>query len=179
MCEACNRDRLLKPTSHQDRKTIIHYGTIASGNRVIKDAKTRDQLSSELNGVLAFEMEAAGITDGFSCLVIRGICDYADSHKQKKWQSYAATTAAAYAKELLLTIPPVKPQNEAVNETKAVSLYRSVKPWTVPNQSGWDLVDEGYFSTHERISDYEPDRTCWEYWRKICPGTTIWLFKLE
>ena len=39
-------------------------------------------------------------------LVIRGICDYADSHKSKKWQKYAAATAAAYAKELLLLVPP-------------------------------------------------------------------------
>lgn len=43
--------------------------------------------------------------DTFPCLVIRGICDYADSHKNKIWQPYAALTAALYAKELLLVIP--------------------------------------------------------------------------
>jgi hypothetical protein len=43
--------------------------------------------------------------DSFPCLVIRGICDYADSHKNKIWQPYAAATAAAYAKELLNIIP--------------------------------------------------------------------------
>lgn len=43
--------------------------------------------------------------DSFPCLVIRGICDYADSHKNKIWQPYAAAVAAAYAKELLLVIP--------------------------------------------------------------------------
>jgi hypothetical protein len=42
----------------------------------------------------------------FPCLFIRGICDYADSHKNKRWQPYAAVTAAAYAKEVLLAIPP-------------------------------------------------------------------------
>jgi nucleoside phosphorylase len=50
-------------------------------------------------------MEAAGLMDRFPCLVIRGICDYADSHKNKRWQAYAAATAAAYAKELLCLIP--------------------------------------------------------------------------
>ena len=50
-------------------------------------------------------MEAAGLVDNFPCLVIRGICDYADSHKNKNWQRYAAATAAAYAKELLSIIP--------------------------------------------------------------------------
>jgi hypothetical protein len=55
--------------------------------------------------VLCFEMEAAGLMDGFPCLVIRGICDYADSHKNKGWQAYAAATAAAYAKEMISIIP--------------------------------------------------------------------------
>ena len=31
--------------------------------------------------------------NGFPCLVIRGICDYADSHKNKRGQAYAAGTA--------------------------------------------------------------------------------------
>ena len=53
-------------------------------------------------------MEAAGLMDAFPCLVIRGICDYADSHKNKQWQPFAAAVAVAYAKELLLVIPPLK-----------------------------------------------------------------------
>ena len=53
-------------------------------------------------------MEAAGLMDNFPCLVIRGICDYSDAHKNKKWQPYAAATAAAYAKELLGVIHPVQ-----------------------------------------------------------------------
>lgn len=40
----------------------------------------------------------------FPCLVIRGISDYSDSHKNDRWQPYAAATAAAYAKELLITL---------------------------------------------------------------------------
>jgi hypothetical protein len=46
-------------------------------------------------------MEGAGIMNSFPCLIIRGICDYADSHKNKQWQNYAAAVAAAYAKLLL------------------------------------------------------------------------------
>ena len=44
----------------------------------------------------------------FPCLMIRGICDYADSHKNKKWQPYAAGAAAAYAKEVLSVIPSLE-----------------------------------------------------------------------
>ena len=65
---------------------------------------TRDVLRQELD-ILCFEMEAAGLMDNFPCLVIRGICDYSDSHKNKQWQPYAAAVAAAYAKELLSVIP--------------------------------------------------------------------------
>jgi nucleoside phosphorylase len=66
----------------------------------MKDAKLRDRWSMERN-VLCFEMEAAGIMNTVPCLVIRGICDYSDSHKNKRFQEYAAATAASYAKLLL------------------------------------------------------------------------------
>ncbi|KAF6797548.1 Kinesin light chain 5, partial [Colletotrichum musicola] len=89
---------------HEDNPTI-HYGLIASANQVIKNAKIRDTLSAE-KGVICFEMEAAGLMNHFPCLVIRGICDYSDSHKNKEWQGFAAMTAAAYAKDLLRQIPP-------------------------------------------------------------------------
>src|SRR5882762_4422176 len=89
----------------QDRHDpVIHYGLIASGNKAIKHGGTRDKLGQEL-GILCFEMEAAGLMDNFPCLVIRGICDYSDTHKNKE---YAAATAAAYAKELLGVITPAQ-----------------------------------------------------------------------
>jgi nucleoside phosphorylase len=49
-------------------------------------------------------MEAAGVMNIVPCLVIRGIADYADSHKNKIWQEYASATAAAYAKSLLRVV---------------------------------------------------------------------------
>ncbi|KAH0040652.1 purine and uridine phosphorylase, partial [Aureobasidium melanogenum] len=88
----------------EDDNPAIHYGLIASGHKVIKNAILRDELARE-EGVLCFEMEAAGIMNRFPCLVVRGICDYSDSHKNKAWQGYAAMTAAAYTKELLMEIP--------------------------------------------------------------------------
>ncbi|CAF3620941.1 unnamed protein product [Fusarium graminearum] len=94
--EAHVHKRTPRPTNHPE----IHYGLIASGNRVLKDACVRDRWAKDY-GILCFEMEAAGVMNTFPCLVIRGICDYADSHKNKRWQHYAAATAAAYAKLLL------------------------------------------------------------------------------
>ena len=108
LCEMCSADRRVARQPREREDVVIHYGTIASGNQVMRDGVTRDKVSAELGGVLCFEMEAAGLMNSFPCLVIRGICDYADSHKNKKWQAYAAGTAAACAKEVLLIIPPVE-----------------------------------------------------------------------
>ncbi|KAF5967354.1 ankyrin repeat protein [Fusarium bulbicola] len=93
-------------TEYEDNPAI-HYGLIASADKLMKDALTRDALATE-KGILCFEMEAAGLMNHFPCLVIRGICDYSDSHKNKEWQGFAAMMAAAYAKDLLCQIPPNK-----------------------------------------------------------------------
>jgi nucleoside phosphorylase len=103
-CLSCDTRRLVLRSARSGNDPMIHYGLIASGNQVMRDGATRERLRKEL-GVLCFEMEAAGLMNNFPCLVIRGICDYADSHKNKNWQPYAAATAAACAKEVLSVIP--------------------------------------------------------------------------
>ena len=95
---------LVSRPPRKSQEPVVHYGTIASGNKVMTDAVTRDQLAEEFE-VRCFEMEAAGLMNDFPCLVIRGIADYADSHKNKLWRKYAAAAAASYAKELLNLIP--------------------------------------------------------------------------
>jgi nucleoside phosphorylase len=104
-CNDCDPNLIVPRPARSNSTPKIHYGNIASGNEVMKHGTTRDEIAKE-EGVICFEMEAAGLMDSFRCLVIRGICDYADSHKNKIWQPYAAATAAAYAKELLSIIPP-------------------------------------------------------------------------
>ncbi|KAI6444368.1 hypothetical protein MCOR16_009695 [Pyricularia oryzae] len=114
-CKSCDPTKIVKRKARKCLDPQIHYGTIGSSNIVIKDSKKRDALRDSM-GILCVEMEAAGMMLTFPCLVIRGICDYADSHKSKKWQPYAAATAAGYAKELLLQIPP-----EAVKQTQTIT----------------------------------------------------------
>ncbi|KAL7907040.1 ankyrin repeat-containing domain protein [Trichoderma velutinum] len=102
-CRFCD---ITQARKRKPRTTRIHYGLIASGNMVIKDAQFRNQLNEKFSSkILCIEMEAAGLMNDFPCLVIRGICDYADSHKNKTWQEYAAAIAAAFAKELLMVVP--------------------------------------------------------------------------
>lgn len=111
-CEGCSK-KYLEPGRPQrpHKNQVIHYGVIASSNQVMKNAVERDRVGEQFNA-LCFEMEAAGLMNSFPCLVIRGICDYSDSHKNDRWQLYAAMVAAAYAKELLSVLAP-----EALNAT--------------------------------------------------------------
>ncbi|KAK6334643.1 hypothetical protein TWF718_010097 [Orbilia javanica] len=99
-CMDCDQNKRVERPKRTSKDPVVHYGTIGSANTVLKDGDTREQLKKDL-GIICVDMEAAGIIEEFPCLIIRGICDYADSHKAKKWQPYAAATAAAYAKEFL------------------------------------------------------------------------------
>lgn len=103
-CDVCDSSSRIVRPPRIDNNPVIHYGTIASGNQVLKHAQTRDRLC-QAHDVLCVEMEAAGLIRNSSSLVIRGICDYADSHKNKAWQPYAAVVAAAYAREFLYFLP--------------------------------------------------------------------------
>jgi nucleoside phosphorylase len=101
---------VIRPARH-DMIPHFHYGIIVSGNQVIKDAVVRDRLRDDFHA-LCVQTEAAGLMNSFPCLVIRGICDYADSHKDGLWQRYAAATAAAYAKELLIYVSTEQARGE-------------------------------------------------------------------
>ncbi|EXK24214.1 hypothetical protein FOMG_19048 [Fusarium oxysporum f. sp. melonis 26406] len=105
-CDKCDSAWEVKRDRRESTNPEIHYGVIASGNTLIKDAATRDSLLEDTgHQCLCVEMEAAGLMGRFPCLVIRGICDYADSHKNDQWRGYGAATAAAFAVELLDYVP--------------------------------------------------------------------------
>lgn len=82
------------------QEPLIHFGPVASGDIVMKSGQDRDRIARE-EGVFAFEMEGAGVWEEVPCVVVKGVCDYADSHKQKKWQAFAAATAASASKAIL------------------------------------------------------------------------------
>jgi len=121
-CADCDSRYLVNRRDRAEDEPVTHYGGIASGNRVMRDGVKRDQLGRDYEA-LCVEMEAAGLMEIIPCLIIRGICDYSDSHKNKDWQEYAATTAAAYAKELLgvVSLSNVEGMSFASNFLKAKS----------------------------------------------------------
>ena len=102
----CNEPKHIiqrKPRDENEDTVVVHMGLIASANQLMKDAPKRDELARTL-GALCFEMEAAGLMNQLPFFVVRGICDYSDTHMNKEWQGYAAMTAAAYARKLLLKL---------------------------------------------------------------------------
>ncbi|KAE8415238.1 ankyrin repeat-containing domain protein [Aspergillus pseudocaelatus] len=138
-----------------DHNPMIHHGLIASANQLMKDASIRDKLVAE-KGVLCFEMEAAGLMNHFPCLVIRGICDYSDTHKNDLWQGYAAMAAAAYTKDLLCCLSPSR--IAAYRYAKGNQEDKSIREW---------LAGIDYSKDHKYYLDK---------WQN---GTGGWLIKSE
>ncbi|GJN78761.1 hypothetical protein PLIIFM63780_002270 [Purpureocillium lilacinum] len=181
-CEQCDRTRAVHRDARDDTDPVIHYGNIASGNQVVKNANMRDRLSKDL-GVLCFEMEAAGLMQDFPCLVIRGICDYADSHKNKAWQGYAAAAAAAFARELLSVIPAdrvlqEKPIPQLVSDPVLQELVSNTNEVISKQTSKQDIRYENEkqiqchrtfkTSKYEDFKNINPDRV---------PGTCNWVLE--
>jgi nucleoside phosphorylase len=119
----------------ESQKPAIHFGLIASGDLVMKSGYHRDMIAAE-EGVIAFEMEGAGVWDNFPTVVIKGVCDYADSHKNKKWQRYAAATAASCMKAFLKewTVSHRLLQGEAGSDPIVRSQLQSLPPGLVSSQ---------------------------------------------
>jgi nucleoside phosphorylase len=103
-CDPSQRVQRLTDDEEDEPYIVVHRGTIASGELVVKDAILRDQLAKEYR-LLCFEMEAAGALADFPCIAVRGISDYCDSHKNDQWHGYAAAAAAAYARQLFFHMP--------------------------------------------------------------------------
>ncbi|KAL4788547.1 hypothetical protein BJX76DRAFT_363310 [Aspergillus varians] len=142
-CSNCDQAQLVKRVPRENGDPHFHYGLIASGNQVIKDSTSRDSLAQEMD-ILCFEMEAAGLLDQLPCLVIRGICDYCDSHKNKQWQGYAALAAAAYAHALLERVPTLDRKAD-VKAQDTTERY-----WMVPFQR-----NSGFVGREDEIAKIE------------------------
>ncbi|KAH6608120.1 hypothetical protein Trco_004433 [Trichoderma cornu-damae] len=117
-CNHCDPDRIRPRKPRETQDPMVHYGLIVSGHYLIRHGVTRDKLAHR-QGALCLETEASGLKDAAKYLVIRGICDYADSHGSELWHGYAAAAAAAYAKEVLSFIPAVPKAKPLATNTYA------------------------------------------------------------
>ena len=126
----------------------IHKGLIASGNQVMRDAMERDRLANE-KGVLCLEMEASGLRTELGWLVVRGICNYCDSHKNVAWQDHAAAMAAEYTRQLLCMVSRLKPEEDPSTSAESKSASAS----TVSNQSGMTMSGGFFQNFNDMISN--------------------------
>ncbi|KAF5637154.1 ankyrin repeat [Fusarium sp. NRRL 52700] len=177
-CHLCDKSMTVK---RSPRDMVVHYGLIASGDGLIKGAIARNKLNKDLGGhVLCIEMEAAGLMNHFPCLVIRGICDYADSHKNKDWQEHAAIVAAALAKELLQHVQaddiererPIKDiiqdVHSVVSETRED--VRQIKSMHIDSQ-------KAHILNWLTKTDYASEQSKFKNQRQS--GTANWFFEAE
>ncbi|KAL2849960.1 hypothetical protein BJX68DRAFT_275805 [Aspergillus pseudodeflectus] len=165
-CEqlGCDRNRLvprsrLPMASASERPTHrVHFGSIGTADTVMRSAKRRDALARK-EGIIAFEMEGAGVWTKFNCLIIKGVCDYADSHKNKDWQGYAAAVAASAAKEVLANYaPPDRPSPPETPDVRSNTSRRSSgSSRTLSDISPFYVVDEALPKTifDEVLKDFE------------------------
>jgi len=105
-----------RPDGNNNHPTI-EIGVIASGDKVIEDVAERDKIAAANRKIMAIEMEGYGVIaaawqsfEQVRCLVIRALCDYADSSKNDQWHPYAAAVAAGFTKHFLLD-EPLDPRN--------------------------------------------------------------------
>ncbi|RYP62481.1 hypothetical protein DL771_009725 [Monosporascus sp. 5C6A] len=172
-CRFCDKTKVVK---RKPKEMRVHYGLIASGNQVIKNATFRDKLNRDLgDNVLCVEMESAGLIHNFPCIVIRGICDYADSHKNKDWQEHAAAVAAAFTKELLEYVQPSDVDGE--RPVKDILQIREIVSRTEANvetvMSKLDTKEDLEILNWLTPIDYGPQHS--DFLRRRQPGTGQWL----
>ena len=101
----CEEEQLVDDPNHPRRtseptKPWIHFGPFALGDNVMKSVKHRDYIVREVRAI-GFEMEGAGVWSVVPTIVVKAVCDYADSHKNKVWQGYAAIASATCVKAML------------------------------------------------------------------------------
>ncbi|KAK9849299.1 hypothetical protein MYU51_014545 [Penicillium brevicompactum] len=184
-CRGCDTAEKIERAERDTTDPEIHYGTIASGNMLLKDATTRDNILDSIGTeCLCFEMEAAGLMNHFPCLVIRGICDYVDSHKNDRWQRYAAATAAAYGKDLLGYVP-MKGLQES---EKAIDILHSVSRevqsvHVIAKDINQELQDQKSSSHFQAISKWlsasDVSKNFFEALKKRHEGTCTWILQCK
>jgi nucleoside phosphorylase len=149
---------------HAKRRPKVHYGSIASGEKVIADAAARDSIVSAHRKILAIEMEGYGFSkavwqsfERVRHLVIRAICDDGSPAKSDEWQAYAAAAAASYAKHFLrdTPLPPRRaPPTDAPARRRQDNVVKT--PTTGASLQFWNGTPVGSSRIHERAANGDP-----------------------
>jgi nucleoside phosphorylase len=109
-------------------RTRIHYGSMACGPYVVKDSSYMEMLKAREYTLMGLDMESYGVAlaaemcstpvNSVLALIIKGVCDFADSGKGDDWHDYCSYASAALAIALL---------EEAMSRDNAYRLLKRVE----------------------------------------------------
>lgn len=108
-------------------KPSVYSGIVLSGNKVIANYEEVKRFTQTWAKALAVEMEAGGISAALhrmqnppSFVMVKAICDFADSEKSDDWQEYAAYASAVFVLDYVF------------NECASLSKKESKQPISSP-----------------------------------------------
>lgn len=120
-------------------------GPIASSDRLVKDPKVLFPWITAARGILAIEMESAGVhratRDRTPMLSIRGLSDIVGLRRLEAWTKYACAAAAAFARAYLRTQPV--PLRESPELASAMTVLPRENAGNGPDLRTADL-EEGF-----------------------------------
>ncbi|PGH07641.1 hypothetical protein GX51_01650 [Blastomyces parvus] len=91
-------------------KPLVHIGKMVSASVVMGSGEIRDKVIRN-EGVIGVDFaELEGLWDHLPCIIIKGVCNYADGHddQTRQWLGYAAATGASAAKAFLKYWKPMR-----------------------------------------------------------------------
>jgi nucleoside phosphorylase len=141
----------------------IHFGVVASGEKVIADIITVPELQSSWVKLIGVEMESFGTALAVyqsgsvpAMLMVKGICDWANPEKNDEWQAYAADVAAAYVVNFLRS-QPIDYRGDNQVQPKIIPSFSGRVKIQLCRRLGKDWLDlADYFD----IPEYHRSRFC-------------------
>ncbi|UKZ73018.1 hypothetical protein TrVFT333_000657 [Trichoderma virens FT-333] len=129
------------------QEPVIHFGAIASGDTVMNSGAHRDEISREQN-VIAFETEGAGAWEELPCIIVKGVCNYADCHKSDKWQRFAAATSASAAKAMLERYCKTDKPSQAISGACRANLSGTLR------ETHFEILAAGLRAENKSLKEY-------------------------
>ena len=152
----------------------VHFGTVASGEKVVADTFTIPELQGAWVKLIGVEMESFGTAlaayqaeSAPAMFMVKGICDWADPTKNDEWQAYAADVSAAYVTNFLKS-KPIECRGDNRVQPKTTPTFSGQIKLQICHRLGNDWSDlADYFEIPEyRRSRFDRGQECrciWEW----------------
>lgn len=110
------KEYVLKAAQSEENQCHVYIGLMASGSAVIANSEILNkQIRSQFQHTAGLDMEAYAVAYAAEnaiepkpdAIIVKSVCDYADSRKSDKYQKFAAYTSSEFAKLLLEKFLPL------------------------------------------------------------------------